>query len=207
MKGRNEARCRPRQARNARPFLKSPLHKITISKIMNHNHAKPFRIMAVSPSTYGFGFAVLEGKDTLVDWGSKSAKGDNKNAQCLKNVEKLIARSKPEVMVLENCLAKSCRRRVRTRALIQAIADLAPAHGISVAHYSKEQVKQVFLSDGNTTKYGLAEAMAKRFPEDLGARLPAKRKLWENENPWMDVFEAVALVLASETSKSQANTP
>ena len=30
---------------------------------------KHFRILAIAPSTRGFGFAVLEGQDTLVDWG------------------------------------------------------------------------------------------------------------------------------------------
>lgn len=47
---------------------------------MNKINPKQFRILAIVPSYRGFGFVILEGQDTLVDWGVKTVKG-NKNVQ------------------------------------------------------------------------------------------------------------------------------
>ena len=164
---------------------------------MNQNHNEYARIMGVSPSSKGFGFAILEGRQKLVSWDNKSAKGDRKNAQCLKHLKKLLDIYKPEVLVLEDCSAKSCLRRKRTRILIQAMADLGPAYGMSIALVSKEQVKQSLLTDGKGTQYDIAVDLAKRFPEELAHDLPPKRKIYEAENSKMDIFDAMALVLAS----------
>ena len=43
---------------------------------MKNIRSKHFRILAIAPSSRGFGFAVLEGQEKLVDWGVKSIKGD-----------------------------------------------------------------------------------------------------------------------------------
>jgi len=40
----------------------------------------------------------------------------------------------------------------------------------------------------------MAERLAKQFPDDLASRLPPKRRLWENEDARMDIFDAVGLV-------------
>jgi hypothetical protein len=49
--------------------------------------------------------------------------------------------------------------------------------------------------DGRGTKHALAEIIAKRFPEELGSRLPPKRKPWMSEDSRMNIFDAVALAL------------
>ena len=46
------------------------------------NKIQHYRILSIAPSTRGFGYAVLEGKDTLVDWGVKTVQG-NKNVNSL----------------------------------------------------------------------------------------------------------------------------
>ena len=48
------------------------------------------RILAIAPSTRGFGFAIVEGLNTLVDWGVKNVEGD-KNAGSLARVKAMIA--------------------------------------------------------------------------------------------------------------------
>jgi hypothetical protein len=45
----------------------------------------------------------------------------------------------------------------------------------------------------------LATAVAQRFPDELAARLPPKRKAWASEDARMDIFEAVALAVAVAT--------
>ena len=41
----------------------------------------------------------------------------------------------------------------------------------------------------------MAEILVKRFPEELGSRLPPKRRPWMSEDSRMDIFDAVALAL------------
>jgi hypothetical protein len=61
--------------------------------------------------------------------------------------------------------------------------------------FSRQQVRRVFFADGQGTKHALAEILAKRFPEELGFRLPPKRRPWMSEDYRMDLFDAVALAL------------
>src|ERR1017187_5297999 len=155
---------------------------------------KHFRILAIAPSTRGFGFAVLEGQETLVDWGVKTVKGD-KNVQSLAKVEKLIAHYQPGVLVLEDASAKNSRRSPRIRKLCQQIIKMAATRKVSVKLHSRDQMMKTFIADGHGTKHALAEIIAKRFPEQLGLQLPPKRKPWMSEDSRMNIFDAVALAL------------
>ena len=38
---------------------------------MGHQNQKLQRIIAIDPTTKGFGFAVMEGPEDLIDWGIK----------------------------------------------------------------------------------------------------------------------------------------
>ena len=160
------------------------------------------RILGIAPSTRGFGFALLEGLDTLVDWGVKSVTGD-KNHGSIKKVEELIAHYQPDVLVLEDAAAKDSRRAARIRALCRKIVAVAKARKVSVALFSQEQVRRVFFADGQGTKHALAEILAKRFSEELGSRLPPKRRPWMSEDYRMDIFEAVALVLMLRLTRAK----
>jgi hypothetical protein len=54
-------------------------------------------------------------------------------------------------------------------------------------------VEQLFLGDQKGTKHDVAKVLAQKFPEELGDRLPPKRKPWMSEDYRMDIFGAVAL--------------
>src|SRR5882724_8865990 len=167
---------------------------------MTRSNEKNLRIIAITPSTRGFGFAVVEG-GTLIDWGVKSVKG-NKNSQCILKVEELIAHYHPGVMVLEDHSAKGSRRSPRIRILGEQIIAIAKKQKITVTLFSRQQVRKAFFSDGNGTKDALAEILAKRFPEELGFRLPAKRRPWMSEAYQMGIFDAVSLALMIGERKS-----
>ena len=156
---------------------------------------KHFRILAIAPSTRGFGFAVLEWQETLVDWGVKTVKKGDKNEQSLAKVKKLIADYQPGMLVLEDASAKNSRRSPRIRKLCQQIIKLAEARKVSVKLFSRDQMMKTFIADGQGTRHALAEIIVKRFPEELGSRLPPKRKPWMSEDSRMTIFDAVALAL------------
>lgn len=170
---------------------------------MNRIPQKHSRILAIAPSTRGFGFAVLEGEETLVDWGVKTVKKKNKNTQSLAKVEELLAYYQPGMVVLEDTGTKHSRRSARIGTLSKRIITVAATRKISVALFSHEQVRKVFFADGKGTKHALAETLAKRFPEELGARLPPKRRPWMSEDYRMDIFDAVALVLMLRLKKAK----
>ena len=158
--------------------------------------------MAVAPSTRGFGFALLEGLDTLADWGVTSVTGD-KNTQSVAKVKELIAHYQPDVLVLEDTSTKPFRRSERIRRLSRQIIALAATRKVSVALFSRERVRQVFFADGQGTKHALAEILVQQFPEELGSRLPPKRCPWMSEDSRMYIFDAVALALMLRLKKAR----
>src|SRR5882757_3467016 len=97
---------------------------------------QPFRILAIAPSARGFGFAVLEGPDTLVDWGVKTVKRENKNAQSVKKVEELIVLYQPKMLILEDAEARDSRRSPRIRKLCRQIIQLTATHKVKVKLFS-----------------------------------------------------------------------
>lgn len=171
---------------------------------MNHISTKQVRILAISPSSRGFGFAVLEGEGVMVDWGVKTAKKE-KNAESLAKARKLIAHYQPGVLVLEDASAKHSRRASRIQKLTKRIIAMAATQQVKVKLFSREKVMKEFFADGQGTKHALAGIIAKRFPVELGDRLPPKRRAWESEDCRMDIFDALALALVYLQSKTKRN--
>jgi Holliday junction resolvasome RuvABC endonuclease subunit len=171
---------------------------------MNEIDPNHFRILAIAPSTRGFGFAVLEGQDTLVDWGVKTVIKEGKNIQSLKKVKELIAHYQPGVLVLEDALAKSSLRSPRIRRLCRQISTLAATHKVSVTLFSRDQVMRTFFSDGQGTKYALAQIVAKRFPDELSQKLPPERKLGNSEDSRMNIFDAVVLAVVFRLKQAES---
>jgi hypothetical protein len=159
--------------------------------------SKHLRVLAIAPSSRGFGFALLEGQEKLVDWGVKTIRGD-KNAGTLVKVGEMIAHNKPDKIVLEDHSSGS-RRSPRIRSLGKEIVALAENNHVFVALRSQSQVRKLFFADGEGTIYALAQILAARFPEELGSRLPPERRPWMSEDYRMDIFDAVALALVLNT--------
>ena len=88
------------------------------------------RLVAIDPSTEGFGFAVFEGPRRLVDWGIVHVRGRDKNIESLTRFEYLVEQFEPQAVALEDCSAKGCQRRYRTRVLITQMAEYA-----ALAHF------------------------------------------------------------------------
>jgi Holliday junction resolvasome RuvABC endonuclease subunit len=160
---------------------------------MSRAYTKDIRVLAIDPSTRGFGFAVLEGLDQLIDWGVKETK-KNKNAKSLELIEDLIDRYLPRVIVVEDYTGKGSRRSRRIQLLINDISKLAAQKKIRVRSFSRLKVKQGFSETGASNKHEIATAIANRFPE-LAPRLPRFRKPWMSEDYRMSIFDAVALAL------------
>ncbi|MGH6785371.1 MAG: hypothetical protein ACREBO_00955, partial [Novosphingobium sp.] len=85
-------------------------------------------IMALHATSRGFGFVVMSGPFSLVDWGTRSAHID-KNASCLASLTRLLDRYDPHTLVLEDP-AQLPRRSTRIVRLYQAIAALCQSRSV-----------------------------------------------------------------------------
>jgi len=162
---------------------------------MTHATPNAPRVLSIDPSIKGFGFAVMEGPEELIDWGLKIVKG-NKNAECLKKVAQLIDHYNPDIIVVEDYQHKSSRRTPRVRRLLKAILALALTKRVKGNSVSRARVRTAFSqnSNGQPTKHFIANEIAKRFPE-LAPRLPRLRKPWMSEDERMSIFDAIAFAL------------
>src|SRR5215831_7045008 len=168
---------------------------------MSRAYTKDIRVLAIDPSTRGFGFAVLEGPNRLIDWGVKETKTDKKK-RSLKLIEELMERYQPKVFVVEDYGGKGSRRCQRVGELIRDISKVALKRGIRVKSISRLKVKQAFSQCGASNKHEIAIAIAKQFPE-LAPRLPRFRKPWMSEDYRMSIFDAVGFGLAFVHSKTK----
>ena len=156
------------------------------------------RILAIDPTTKGFGFAVLEGPEVLVDWGVKHARVD-RNAKCLQQARELIDRYQPEVLVVEDTAVKGSRRCPRVAQLIEYLLSMAAGRDLRTRLISRLQVQRCFSKNGSATKRQVAVAIAWRFPE-LEPHLPPVRKCHMSEDERMSIFDALAFGYASYAS-------
>ncbi|MGO8735355.1 MAG: hypothetical protein ACLQVM_21465 [Terriglobia bacterium] len=167
------------------------------------------RVLAIDPTSRGFGFVVLEGPHRLIDWGVAHARVD-KHRRCLARVANLIAHYEPEVIVLEDGAGRGSRRSARVRQLLKEIQGLAMNRDIPTRRYSRSELRHAFAESGARTKYEIAKVIAGRFPE-LASRLPPFRKPWMSEDDRMNIFDALGLALtmlhfehrSSKTSRGQ----
>lgn len=158
------------------------------------------RVLAMDPSTRGFGFAVFEGPDRLVDWGLVHV-GRDKNDASLKRFEDLMGLYAPAGVVAEDCADAACQRRSRARLLIAQALDYAAFFERHVITVPWRTVRVVVGGRPKATKEEIARAVARRFPE-VAHRLPPHRKPWMSEDARTSLFDAVALGVAGLLSDS-----
>ena len=88
-------------------------------------------VFAIDPSTRGFGFAVLEGPDRLINWGVKETRTDKKKRSS-ESVAHLIEAYQPGALVVEECATKGSRGRNWVVDLIDTISKIATKNNLKV---------------------------------------------------------------------------
>jgi Holliday junction resolvasome RuvABC endonuclease subunit len=162
------------------------------------------RILAIDPISRGFGFAVLEGPERLIDWGVVHVRTD-KHAGCLRRIASLVESHQPTVIVTEDISVNRPRRSARVALLIAAIRELASDRGIRFNAIPRAKVRRFFSETGKATKRDISVAIAGRFPE-LRPYLPPRRKCYMSEDERTAIFDAVALGLTLLRTPSNTRT-
>jgi len=149
------------------------------------------RVIGIDPTTRGFAYALIEGPESVADWGLAQLmiRTDEK---VLARIEEILDRSLPALLVLED--GRGTRRRARARRIIKGVKGIARQRKLPVVFVSRARLKEVFLPA--STKQEIAEAIAARFPE-LRSRLPRQRKPWQSEDERMSIFDALSFCFAA----------
>ena len=155
--------------------------------------SKQVRILAIAPTARGFGYSVME-NNAMLECGYKGVRG-NKNLNSVSKIEKLMRQFLPSVLVLQDVNAEGCYRAPRIKALHRKIVGLAARQKCKVKLFSGKLLRNALLGDVKGTKHEMAELLAKKYPVELAAKLPPKRRPWENEDGRMDMFDAVGLAV------------
>ncbi len=149
-------------------------------------------VLAIAPTSRGFGYVLFAARTKPVDWGVKEAR-DDKNRQALIKIEAMFRAIIPTVLVVEDRTHKNCRRSIRVKLLLENIGALADAQGLTVSSYSRRDICRTFGAKGKS-KDAIAAAIVEEVPA-LRPWLPRRRRIWESEHHSMAIFEAAALGL------------
>jgi hypothetical protein len=148
--------------------------------------------IALDPTSDGFAFVLLQGSETLLDWGCSEV--DKKRVEKWRaRVGKLISRYDPGLLVLEDM--DEPRRGAWAHQFVREVETFARSQGMDVQRISRPSVREFFAASGKT-KYDIAVALSRLFPE-LAPRLPRKRKPWMSEDKRMSIFDALACALVA----------
>src|SRR5689334_4577644 len=127
----------------------------------------PPRVLGIDPASRSVAYAVLEGPDSLFDWGTKfTSKADS--AKALSAIRSLIEIIRPDVIAIEDCEARESRRRARIRNLLDEVVSMAPST------VKIRRIRIHSLASYGKTKDQRALVLAARFPE-LHPELPKLR--------------------------------
>lgn len=149
------------------------------------------RVLALYPTTRGFGFAFFDRSERLIDWGITGIRSPEKNDLTLKAIVRLIERLDPAVITYEDARSRCSRRHGRICQLLEEIDATARKNNLQVFRFERSTVQHYF---GIRTKHELAEMIASAYPA-IAPRLPPRRKAWMSEDARQSLFDAVALGL------------
>lgn len=149
-------------------------------------------VMAIHATAKGFGYVVMSGPFSLVDWGTRTS-ARQKNATCLARLSELLDRFDPHTLVLEDP-SQDAKRSARIQRLYTAIAGLCHGRSIDLAVFTRADMRRCYAMVGAHSWQDIAEAVARQL-EPLRKRVPARRKAWQSESRAMSVFVAAAIAM------------
>lgn len=149
---------------------------------------RSLRLLAIDLTAKGFGFALLDARLGLLDWGFSSLPATDDHI-FVARVSARIDRGRPTALVLEN-FAPIRGREAAVRRQGLAI-KLAEERKIGLCQVSQKVARGVL---GPGTKAQIARKIAQCFPE-LRSRRPRERTKWSSEDERMHIFDALAFAV------------
>lgn len=157
--------------------------------MLKHNNNP--RVLSIYPTTRGCAFVLFDSPLSPHDWGNKDIKKDVGNAKCIAIIKDMLARFRPDVLVLEDALERQTKRSIRIRRISKAIASTAQELSIEIAPVKRKNVRATFAQFGAINKQDIAQIIARKM-EAFAPRMPRARKAWQAEDPRMALFDAAS---------------
>ncbi len=148
------------------------------------------RMLSIYPNTLGFGFVVFNDLGEILDYGMVSIRPIN-NDKCFGRIQRIISYYQPQLLILEDYLKSN--KSTRVQKLIERICE-ANENSLKIFLYPREQVRDVLAIFGAKNKYEISKKVCEAYPQ-FNSKLPEKRKVWEPENYYQGIFDAITLVL------------
>jgi hypothetical protein len=135
--------------------------------------AGSLRAIGIDVRGQGFGYAVLEGSERLIDWGG--AKVPRLDVSIfLAKLDALMVRFRVDVVVLEEPAGSA--RLARARSWLAWAEQTAAERGSRAVVVSREAFLEAF-SESGSTRWEIAVALTRQFPE-LAPLLPPRKRRW-----------------------------
>jgi hypothetical protein len=154
-------------------------------------------ILALQPHNREIGFAVFE-DNKLVDWGLKAflrvSVFNRTDEMMVDSFRKLARKHRPDVVVLPPPTALSETFRSH---FVRTVRQESFRRSQEIADFSLDAISECFGSLSRLNRVNkeiIRKAIVKWFPE-LEASLPKRRRLWERQDYWAPMFDAVALAI------------
>ena len=155
------------------------------------------RIIALEIRTSKFGFAVLEGRDRLLDWGVRTfgEDVDSFESTLSDRFSTLFAFYDPAVIVIRDRELQFATKGKKIQMIIKTLKQAMQPSSAKLRVLTTSQIRDRFELGSSTTKHDIAKSLTERF-EELSFKLPNKRKAYQSEAPVMLVFDALATAVA-----------
>jgi hypothetical protein len=157
------------------------------------------RILSLDLTSGRLGFAYFEGMD-LIDWGikgtPKGSHSEQRSIETLESIQDLIKNFEPDVLLMPEISKR--RSEVSKKALIKAARIVASSIPLDVIAYSWTEVRKIFrvwTEPNRPTKQRIMGVVSDLFPELRPIR-PKPRRMWEPQDYWLPMFDAVARAVA-----------
>ncbi len=148
------------------------------------------RTISIHPNTIGFGYVILNEKGEIIDCGIVSIRPINNN-KCIKKICEIVTYYQPNILIVEN--PENSNKSERVKKLIKQICE-GGKNRFKIFKYTKAEVLNTFEIFKAKNKFEISRKISEVYPE-LKSKLPEKRKVWEPENYYQGIFDAMALVL------------
>jgi Holliday junction resolvasome RuvABC endonuclease subunit len=164
-------------------------------------------ILGLDPGTRFMGVVVLR-EHKLLHYAVRELRNGGRIydllGQARRVVFEYIERYSPQIVVIEKPYVIDSHRAATLSALVQELHERSKELGLCVQQLSPEQVRRAVVGNPRATKWEVAAALAREFPE-LRKHVPSKPKnpaLWlrSKERYWLHAFDALAQAKATRAA-------
>ena len=155
------------------------------------NTMKSKVVLVLFPNVTGLGYVIASNPKEIYDYGVRKFRPFSRH-KFIKKVRWFLDNAKPQVVILLNYESSHVSQRVTDT--IKEIEQMARIKNLTIAKYSKMQIRDIFSFYGANTKFEISVQIMNWYKE-LESIIPPKRRPWKPEHYQMGVFDAFALMI------------